>query len=518
MATNKGFIKDYSGNILLPITRGELILDRNGQIALHSNEFLATVTTYNEDGSVKQQGLPGLMTAAEKAILSGGSNGQSISNLYTQVQDIYTKLGYINSGIKVGDNVLSFYDADNKSTPIGFISAYETLAISKTVNGNNINIDLKEIAVTEPTSGTVLDSISVDDYGRVTAYTKTNNLTGCITTLGENVEDNSIVNKKYVEDRIETINVIATGALTFKGTLSDSNTANGKLNAANLNHYYKAAGTFTITNLENNSVTVVSGDTLIVNKSGDTFYFEHIPSGNDFTYITVTGKNSEGTVVTPVNNQAGSVAFNFSDIFNISGEGSNIANIDLKTASASSAGILTAQDYIIFSQASAKSVSFEPIITSGYEIGKFKYDGQEVSVYGKNYVLSLGDGSTAEFPNNNPVLKLTGNNTEVSAITISGTPGISVNKNGDAIEITPAIEVATGSANYLDITNGYQIGVKIGSNTDKNGLTTYDMVTSLIATYAHAFETVDNSLSSTQESDKYRYGSNDLKTAIDVTI
>jgi hypothetical protein len=30
MATNKGFIKDYDGNILLPITRGELILDSAG--------------------------------------------------------------------------------------------------------------------------------------------------------------------------------------------------------------------------------------------------------------------------------------------------------------------------------------------------------------------------------------------------------------------------------------------------------------------------------------------------------
>jgi hypothetical protein len=37
----KGFIKDWQGNKLLPITRAELVLDVNGQIALHSAEFLA---------------------------------------------------------------------------------------------------------------------------------------------------------------------------------------------------------------------------------------------------------------------------------------------------------------------------------------------------------------------------------------------------------------------------------------------------------------------------------------------
>jgi hypothetical protein len=36
MATNKGFIRDYDGNKLLPITRGELVLDKDGKIALNS--------------------------------------------------------------------------------------------------------------------------------------------------------------------------------------------------------------------------------------------------------------------------------------------------------------------------------------------------------------------------------------------------------------------------------------------------------------------------------------------------
>ena len=37
----KGFIKDWNGNKMLPITRGELVLDVEGNGALTSNLFLA---------------------------------------------------------------------------------------------------------------------------------------------------------------------------------------------------------------------------------------------------------------------------------------------------------------------------------------------------------------------------------------------------------------------------------------------------------------------------------------------
>jgi hypothetical protein len=70
MAINKGFIKDWQGNHILPITRGELVLDVDGNVALASNQFLA--------GSLKDangNGLPGLITAAERAMLNGSANG-----------------------------------------------------------------------------------------------------------------------------------------------------------------------------------------------------------------------------------------------------------------------------------------------------------------------------------------------------------------------------------------------------------------------------------------------------------
>ena len=97
MATKKGFIKDFYGNKLLPITRGELILDANGQIALFSDLFAATTEH------------AGLMTSAEKAMLNGGS-GNSLA-------DVYTKLEYINESLQVNETYLSFFNAQGK-TPI----------------------------------------------------------------------------------------------------------------------------------------------------------------------------------------------------------------------------------------------------------------------------------------------------------------------------------------------------------------------------------------------------------------
>jgi hypothetical protein len=52
--TYKGFVKDLSGKTLLPITRAELVLDSDGQIALRSSKFLA------------ENGLPGLITDVER--------------------------------------------------------------------------------------------------------------------------------------------------------------------------------------------------------------------------------------------------------------------------------------------------------------------------------------------------------------------------------------------------------------------------------------------------------------------
>ena len=61
----KGFIKDQNNIEILPITRGELVLDSSGKQALHSNEFLATNSQ------------PGLMSPTDKTKLDSIIGGSS---------------------------------------------------------------------------------------------------------------------------------------------------------------------------------------------------------------------------------------------------------------------------------------------------------------------------------------------------------------------------------------------------------------------------------------------------------
>jgi hypothetical protein len=95
----------------------------------------------------------------------------------------------------------------------------------------------------------------------------------------------AVVNKSYVDDKFNTVNSIATGALVFGGTLSTDTSATGVLN--NNNYYYKVTGSFTIKKdyvyTGDNSasagmdIIVKTGDTLIVKDNK----FVYIPSGDE---------------------------------------------------------------------------------------------------------------------------------------------------------------------------------------------------------------------------------------------
>jgi hypothetical protein len=63
MATTnyKGFIKDVENNTILPFTRGELVLDKDGNVALTSEYFVAG--QINDD--IKN--MYGLVSASERA-------------------------------------------------------------------------------------------------------------------------------------------------------------------------------------------------------------------------------------------------------------------------------------------------------------------------------------------------------------------------------------------------------------------------------------------------------------------
>ena len=546
MATNKGFIKDWFGNYILPITRGELVLDSQGQVALRSSEFLADL---NEDG------LPGLMTAAEKRMLSGGGSGQGIS-------DLYTKIEYINNGIQVNGSTLKFYTtASNESThtPIN-ITSPEAGQLSITATSTNvINIALKALKNEVTSLNGRLDSIIVDEYGRVTSVTSsplvdseipkelTEKTLVDVTFTNAKTSDKEIgtdelavVNKAYVDAQIREITGLATGALKFGGTLSDADAAIAALNnptGAYEDHYFKVTGNFTVeakylhaTTEKGENQPVKLGDTLIIHESK----FVYVPSADEaVTSLTVYG---DGETDKAIDDLVGPLTLKFSSLFQVKNNpvGSKTAYIHIPAANGETNGYLTAADWIRFNNyESGLAVTYTGAITAttagSYTIGTIKIGtGNPQTIYGINNISTLTlengatTGSNVEY---NPILKFTETGVvNPYEITLEGTRGIQIKKNGQKVQFVVVNTVATNSTKYLEVdpVTG-DIGVKIGSlviedNITKvqDGLTDFnDFATfraNVIATTT-SFELIHNSLSDTSKT--YYYGSTSLTEAVD---
>ena len=81
----KIFLRDENNVKVLPITRGELILDSSGNPAFHSNEFLAT------------ESRPGLMSAEDKKRIddlenTGPGADNKVAQVNTTTSDVYRLL------------------------------------------------------------------------------------------------------------------------------------------------------------------------------------------------------------------------------------------------------------------------------------------------------------------------------------------------------------------------------------------------------------------------------------------
>ena len=134
MANLKGFIKNSNGDIILPISRGELIFDTNGNIALHSPVFKAeagvrytqseidaaregddaygkTIKTYKtgsgkyglmtpEDLLNLQEALARIDRIEQVTGAGGGGTGESLTQ---KLQDLIEKVGY-QQGEVIGKN------------------------------------------------------------------------------------------------------------------------------------------------------------------------------------------------------------------------------------------------------------------------------------------------------------------------------------------------------------------------------------------------------------------------------
>lgn len=519
--TNKGFIKDWAGNYILPITRGELVLDQDGKVALTSSYFEAGVNGNQY----------GLISAQDIAKLKGGSSGQSM-------EDIYKKLQYINEGLIINTSTLNFYDEDGKATPITITSTGDN-KINIASNGNIVNLTLQKIHDNGLTASNILKSITVDQYGRVTEVsgslltneeipeTLTGKIFNSCKTAIENIgsETTAIVNKKYVDDKIQEVTGLATGALKFGGPLDDADAAVAALK--NENFYYKVTEEFILASeylyleTEQGSDGVIEvGDTLVVYKSK----FVHIPSGDDITTITVRGVNDAKPVMTSA---TGNVLFEFSDVFQVTNStGGNVAQITLPAANGSFNGYLSKEDWTKFTNyANNLLVEYVPTVqensTGFYEIGVINVGtDKSYTIYGTNYSssLTLINGETDA---SNPILKFKETGVADYDITVKGINGIKTRKDGNNLEISADNQVVNASKKYLEITSGHQFKVLVGSKSEDTvtpGLTDYEEFNTfrqqVALTFSQLFEPIENSLTDTGA--KYHYGSTDLISVVTI--
>lgn len=521
MATFKGFLQDFQGNKMLPVTRAELVLDASGNIALTSALFEAGYNGGNSYGLISAGDL-----AALKAITGGTTGGQNLG-------DIYNKLTAISKGIKVGNTPTPFYTESNGVITANTIALVNGDGVNITSDGSNITVALAEVTPTpQSVTNQVVTGVTVDKYGRVTGMTSTQTvassmieatlsnkeLSGCTTTtVGES--DNSLVNKKYVDDAVDVVTGIASGALVFSGTLESDGGARTVLEDPNNNQrFYKVSTAFSLDNIyllndsDSGKTYIAIGDTLIAYqpKGEASLKFIHIPSGNDITAISVgTTTNTSKMYV-----QNGAVGIAFDDtLFTVSPEG-NTATIAINQASSSQSGYLSYEDYQKFMEAydAQTSVSYTSEDVGNVLLGTLTIDGKEHKILGTDNKSKLslvdGEGTNATI---NPRLQFEETGETTTHITLEGGVGVQVTKGESKVVISSNLGVKEGSDSYiaLDDTKS-ELSVNLASFTDwyntTNGLVDMTILQKVVSSYAVNYMAWDST--------KMPYGSQDLKDAI----
>ena len=150
----KILLRDIDSSELLPITRGELVLDSSGNQAFHSDEFLATDSQ------------PGLLSPVEKQIIetfagnvidielsSTSTNpvqNRAITQVINSIREKYLK------SVSVNENVLTILDQSDNITE--FVnSTYEV--VSTTSDGLTPKIEnLSDVTISNQTTAWVLTS------------------------------------------------------------------------------------------------------------------------------------------------------------------------------------------------------------------------------------------------------------------------------------------------------------------------------------------------------------------------
>lgn len=126
----KAFLKDNNGIEILPITRGELVLDSSGKQAFNSNEFLATTS---QPGLMSKEDKQKLETIANNTVdteLSNTSTNPVQNKVLTQIINSIREQ-YLKSAV-ISGNKLTITDQSNNTVEF-FNSTYQI--VTNTIDG-----------------------------------------------------------------------------------------------------------------------------------------------------------------------------------------------------------------------------------------------------------------------------------------------------------------------------------------------------------------------------------------------
>lgn len=421
MGTKTGFIKDYQNNILLPITRAELVKDANGECAFHSSVFAADEYQY------------GLMSPEDKAKLNGDGD-QSLSGLDGLIKQLSTS-------IKVN------------TVPLDLLSTGLTIKTSEQIIAT---VDKGTLKLTLPT---------------------TLPLTAALVTEIDEDEDDAVVNKKWVSDKIQTqfenAIKVATGSLKFQGLLQKSVT-NTDLNGKEVGYFYKVGDE---NNITVNGTSVKRGDTILVAEENGSKYWCIIPSGDEIqTTLSVANKYLLGSI----NITSGSSDLSITASQD-SGDVGGTITFTQNPASISN-GVVTPGS---FSQQIYNTLS--SLITTGVKYTSLVPNDVRVG--------TLGDSTYITVPKlivddtNGPAIKY--NQVTNDGIKISSGNGIAITRTS-ASELSAALRVAT--SDQLKFSNSGELQLNVWSTFDtnnNNGLVTFGTLSSAISANV-LFTVVDN--------------------------
>lgn len=310
MTSIKGFIKNVKGEILLPITRAELVKDKDGNEALRSASFVAIASTNGSGGSY------GLMSPEDKEKLNGTS-GESLGGLYQQIQTISNNIQ---------------------------------------INGVAVNLLNKALNIKNSAEITATHTNGELTFG-IAATLSNKTLANALTTANPTA-NLGVANKQYVDSKFSEAMNIATGALQFKGSAEKYDDISTYFNNGNYGYYFKVSKDFTTAiastkSYDNVEFTPKKGDTLIIAKLNNSTKIVHIPSGDD-VYSTIY-----------VNDQAYTNAVNLEAVgpLTITSKG-NVLTFDLPQASTTSPGYLSQADYNKFKNAAEAEVEYTSSVNS----------------------------------------------------------------------------------------------------------------------------------------------------------